>query len=244
MSEIWKPIPEYPGYDVSDHGQVRSYYKRVKNDGRGGAWKIADTPQRIMAGGSDGRYLYQFIKHESGEFRNVKTHVLIMLAFVGECPDGLEVCHNDNIKYNNRLDNLRYDTHANNMLDAAHAGGTGGRKLTNDQALKARQRYRDGESRDALEKELGVSRKNLSNCLRGKTFAHLGSENTVEYVRRITDTQVREMRELRQGGALLKELAERYNLDISAVSRLVRGMFRVKSGGPIDAGRILTNREK
>ena len=52
----------------------------------------------------------------------------------------------------------------------------------------------------------------------------------------LSDMQVQEMRELRQGRALLRELADRFNVDESTVSLVVRGLRRVEAGGPIDAG--------
>ncbi len=47
----------------------------------------------------------------------LKVHWVVMLAFVGPCPKGLIVCHNDGDKTNNRLSNLRYDTQRSNALD-------------------------------------------------------------------------------------------------------------------------------
>ena len=46
------------------------------------------------------------------------VHVLVLLAFIGPCPEGMEGCHYpDTNKANNRLSNLRWDTHAENMKD-------------------------------------------------------------------------------------------------------------------------------
>lgn len=46
----------------------------------------------------------------------------MLTAFVGPCPDGMEGCHNDGDPHNNRLDNLRWDTRANNARDAIRHG--------------------------------------------------------------------------------------------------------------------------
>lgn len=45
-----------------------------------------------------------------------------MLAFVGPCPDGMEVCHNDGNPENNRVENLRYGTRSDNMRDKRKHG--------------------------------------------------------------------------------------------------------------------------
>ena len=48
---------------------------------------------------------------------NNYIHRSVALAFLGETPDGMEVCHNNGIKSDNRLENLRFDTRSKNMLD-------------------------------------------------------------------------------------------------------------------------------
>jgi hypothetical protein len=48
---------------------------------------------------------------------------LVLEAFVGPCPDGLEACHWDDDPTNNRLSNLRWDTSIANKRDMARNGG-------------------------------------------------------------------------------------------------------------------------
>jgi len=45
------------------------------------------------------------------------VHRYVLLAFVGECPEGMQACHNDGNPGNNRLDNLRWGTPSNNNRD-------------------------------------------------------------------------------------------------------------------------------
>ncbi len=56
------------------------------------------------------------------------VHRLILLAFVGECPDGLQACHYDGDKSNCRLSNLRYDTPKGNAADKVRHGTNTWRK--------------------------------------------------------------------------------------------------------------------
>jgi hypothetical protein len=53
------------------------------------------------------------------------VHQLVMLAFVGPRPEGMEVRHLDGDKLNNALPNLRYDTHLENMRDLVRHGTHG-----------------------------------------------------------------------------------------------------------------------
>ncbi len=112
MPEQWKRIPGFPGYDVSTWGNVRSYFRQ-----KGGAWRIAETPQRFLRPGANQKgYPCVTLAHD-GTVRRCGIASLILLAFVGPVPAGMECCHNDSIKWNNQLRNLRYDTHAGNMAD-------------------------------------------------------------------------------------------------------------------------------
>ncbi len=50
------------------------------------------------------------------------VHRLVLEAFVGPCPPGMEGCHNNGDPWDNQLSNLRWDTHKNNMADAMSHG--------------------------------------------------------------------------------------------------------------------------
>jgi hypothetical protein len=40
---------------------------------------------------------------------------MVLFAFVGPCPEGMECCHENDVRDDNRIENLRWDTHANNL---------------------------------------------------------------------------------------------------------------------------------
>lgn len=45
------------------------------------------------------------------------AHPFVASAFLGPAPAGTEVCHNNGLRTDNRVSNLRYDTHGNNQRD-------------------------------------------------------------------------------------------------------------------------------
>jgi hypothetical protein len=57
------------------------------------------------------------ISDKRGVRRNLRGHVMVAFAFLGRRKKGMHICHYDDIKTNNRLDNLRYDTVSNNRKD-------------------------------------------------------------------------------------------------------------------------------
>lgn len=136
MPEQWKRIPGFPGYDVSDQGNVRSYYTRKSPRG------LAETPQEFLRPSIDNRgYLYVSLRN-NGKSKRCPVARLVLLAFVGPLPEGMESCHNDSIKWNNTLKNLRYDTHKGNMADMRRAPNV--RKLSPLQK-RLRARWKDIE---------------------------------------------------------------------------------------------------
>ena len=65
----------------------------------------------------------RYVILSGGDRRKVRrVHHLVLEAFVGPCPVGLEGCHWDDDKDTNHLNNLRWDTHGANMNDAVRNG--------------------------------------------------------------------------------------------------------------------------
>lgn len=50
-------------------------------------------------------------------------HQIVLEAFCGPCPDGMEVLHGNGIRTDNRLSNLRYGTRSENECHEQHMKG-------------------------------------------------------------------------------------------------------------------------
>lgn len=109
--EAWRPVPGYEGlYEVSSRGRVKSL---PRNTTRGGIMKL----QHGNAQGYHSVGLYKC------DVRTVHyVHYLVLLAFVGPRPDGLEVRHLDGDDLNNVLANLAYGTSGENKADMLRHG--------------------------------------------------------------------------------------------------------------------------
>lgn len=106
-TQTWKKIPDFALYEVSDGGQVRN---RVTGAVRK-PYVDRDGYQRLR--------LYR-----NGRAVNRSVHGLVLEAFVGPRPDGMEGCHGDGDKSNNSISNLRWDTHRANMGDLRKLGSS------------------------------------------------------------------------------------------------------------------------
>ena len=116
-TERWLPVPGWEGqYSVSDHGRVRSEARTVI-DKNGKSRRVI---QRILKPTPrvSGHLYLDFGRQKRG----LSVHGLVLLAFVGPCPDGLERLHWDDNPENNFLSNLRYGTRSENLQDALRNG--------------------------------------------------------------------------------------------------------------------------
>lgn len=139
-NEIWKPIPGFEGYEASDLGRVRSH--RIKGSNNLSRGYI------ILRGGTKKKgYKYVILRNNGLSF-NMQVHAIVMQAFFGQRPEGKEVCHNNGDKTDNRLSNLRYDTHAGNMRDAVNQG-----KMI--KSVDGRQRHVNQIQRNIIRKYIG-----------------------------------------------------------------------------------------
>lgn len=115
MSEHWKPVVGWEGlYEVSDHGRVRSL-DRVDRFGRSKPGVML-RPDANRTG-----HLRVHLYGPEGVSRP-GVHRIVLEAFVGPCPEGMEGCHNDGNPGNNRVGNLRWDTRSANHFDKMRHG--------------------------------------------------------------------------------------------------------------------------
>lgn len=118
--ETWRPIPGYEGsYEASDLGRVRSV-ERTITDRLGRSRRVRNRVLRPAVCKRGDRITHLSVVLGLGNPHHV--HRLIMLAFVGPRPEGLETCHNNGDPTDNRLENLRYDTNSANHLDMQRHG--------------------------------------------------------------------------------------------------------------------------
>lgn len=118
---MFVPVPGYEGiYEVSDEGEVRSLARRVPCSGGTKLLK-----ERILKPSltDDGYHVVTLYKNGSHE--TLRVHRIVLLAFVGPCPQGMETCHGDGSRTVNRLANLKWGTPEDNWIDRKRHGRIG-----------------------------------------------------------------------------------------------------------------------
>lgn len=162
--ERWLPVPGCEGfYEVSDLGRMRSVPRWVNSPILPGSRRF--SPGRVLrpAPNKDG-YL-SVVLSCNGHRRTRAVHTLVMLAFEGPCPEGMEVRHNDDDPGNCRHDNLQYGTSKENSADciARDRVPRGSRhinsKLTEGQVMLIRAR---NEPQRVLAAEYGITQSAVS----------------------------------------------------------------------------------
>jgi hypothetical protein len=124
QSSEWRPVVGYEGfYEVSDQGQVRSLDRNIEQASRNGTVYTRFIFGQVM-NPTVGNHGYPHVTlRRSGTSKLSVVHRLILEAFVGPCPDGMEACHDNDMKTDNRLVNLRWDTSKANKRDMIRNGG-------------------------------------------------------------------------------------------------------------------------
>lgn len=150
-------LEQYPGYAIADNGTV--WTCRIKGHRNG--WRDWRQLKPAKAG-----YGYWFVVFRvAGSPISRYVHHLVLETFGTRRPDGMECCHNDGNRDNNRIDNLRWDTPGNNTRDKAkHGTQARGQqcpvaKLTDADVAEIRRMYVKGcrmFGQHALAKRYGV----------------------------------------------------------------------------------------
>lgn len=172
--EEWRAIPGHDGYEVSDFGNVRSYYLKGNHIKKRSAYpRLLKT----VAGRKGGGYQTVSLKGADGKYRHKPVHRLVMLAFAGPCPDGKEVAHLNGDPTDARLSNLAYVTHAENE---SHKRAHGTRGVGERNSIAKLQNWQVEEIKYLAERSIpqakiaalfDISHKTVNDILRGASWS-------------------------------------------------------------------------
>jgi hypothetical protein len=178
VQERWLPVEGFPGYEVSDFGRVRSFWR--SRGGHGGQ-VISATPQRILKGHLN-RNGYRIVTlHSEERLHCLTVHRIVLEAFVGPRPPGGCCRHLDGIKTRNRLTNLAWGTYRENTLDKVTHGTVPNRKgmahplakITDQMVIKIRELCAHGHLQKDVAQMFDVAKPTVSDIVRRKKWKHI-----------------------------------------------------------------------
>lgn len=152
--EWWVDVVDYNGlYEVSTHGRVKSLERLSELDNRGVRRRLKS---KILVGYTSKEQCYPLVTLYKGkEAKKAYVHILVLTAFVGPCPIGMECRHLDRDTLNCRLSNLCWGTPSENKQDQVRHGtyrsppvfygeNHWNAKLNMEKAKQIRELYRTG----------------------------------------------------------------------------------------------------
>lgn len=202
LVEYWKPINGYSDrYLISSFGNV---YSIVSN-------KM--LKQKINSSGYATVHLRGTVEsHQS-------VHRLIALHFIKNEEQKQTVNHVDGVKLNNKISNLEWSTHAEQVrhaLDSNLIEPRGEHKYSPEFKLSVKNYY---EINNCSIKELARIFK-ISERSAGRFI--LFNERPVK----IKDSDIAVILQLRENGETLKSISQKFDCGISQIHRIVKGLSR------------------
>lgn len=177
--EEWKDISGYEGlYQVSNLGRVKGLDRVVKTkNGRTQSKKGMVLKNKLGTSG----YHY-VILYKDNKPKTIMNHTLVAYEFIGERPEGNDICHIDGDRFNNKLINLRYDTRAENFIDVYRVGKKNPNgKLTIDEVLEIRRLRKERSYTYAeLSKKFNISESQISAIVSRKSYKWLNDDGTIQ----------------------------------------------------------------
>lgn len=159
-SELWLPVVGYEGhYEVSNFGRVRSVPRVV--EGRWGPTKRLGCMLALKP--ANGRYMKASLCKD-GVLTQHQVHRLVLLAFVGEPPEGFVCDHIDCDIRNNNLSNLRWLSPADNSRRRAST------RLTKEIVRKIKSAKSQGRTTSEVAETMAISKHLVRNVYDGRSW--------------------------------------------------------------------------
>lgn len=169
MKEIWKDIPGYINlYQASNYGEIKS---------------LRFNKEIILKQKTDRSGHLRINLFKNNTRKEYQVHRLILETFIGRCPPGMECRHLDGNPKNNKLDNLKWGTHSENIKDSVKHGThfqpdhRGSKccfsKLNNNKIIEIRQLHLEGKSDTEIAKIYSVNKSTINRIINKKLWKHV-----------------------------------------------------------------------
>lgn len=163
-------VPGFDCYCVSKTGIVltcRAYYQSGYGLWRQPKIVTSSAHYRIVAMRKKGKWYWR------------KIHRVVLETYVGPCPSGMQGCHNNGIRKDNNLSNLRWDTSKSNAFDRSRHGHTRigdlnfNSKLNAEKVRTIRKLKASGKSFSHIARVYKVAVPTICSVVHGRTWRHV-----------------------------------------------------------------------
>ena len=172
----FRTLSRFPNYRFGSDGSVWSRRNWAGKQGQLAQWRRL-RDRRV----SRSTHLKVNLVDSSGHRADHLVHRLVLEAFRGPCPPGLECRHGNDVGNDNRVDNLSWGTRSQNRHDCVRNGrdrspkgeANARSKLTEEDVRQVRRRRAAGESQQSIADSLGVTQRVISLIDRNLSWVHV-----------------------------------------------------------------------
>ena len=218
-------IPDWPGYHVTPEGEVWSRHKMVRYSFvLGDKWYRMNVRLKGRKGinrfnENTGRPFVNLSRYEDGHYiqKKVLVHRLVALTYIPNPENKPCVCHKDNNRTNNRVENLYWGTYKENTQQCIQDGRfkPGGRDILDEFSINCLlYEYNLGKPRSILKKKFGVSDSSITRIINTHGKPRFGNYKFKDiYPSVIKDYQ---------NGMKVKDICDKYSIGHTTLNNYLR----------------------
>lgn len=173
----WKDVVGYEGYyKVSNLGRVKSLDRITKRNSN----TVRKIKGKMLKPFTPKNNYKRYSLCKGSYIKNITSHRLVLDAFIGINPGGMQGSHMDGNPLNNNANNLRWESCSdNNLRKKDHGTNNDGEsnclsKLTNNKVLEIRKIYSRGNiTYREIAGMFNITKPNVGYIVNRKTWRHI-----------------------------------------------------------------------
>ena len=233
MMNYWcrRPIPGYPEYAADNWGDIWTLWRMARLSTGRVVWSLGTEWTKMRKQLTRSGHYRLGLRRPDGTKKNKLVHCLVLEAFIGPCPPGLECRHKNGLPGDNFVGNIVWGTRSENANDRGRHGVRSFRGeghvcavMTEEEVLLARKLSADGMLLKDIVSKLGHNMGTVQSAIVGKSWSHL--PNAKRYggqSRKITEDVANTIKSRLQSGEPPKSIARSLGISNAIV-------YQIKSG--------------
>lgn len=196
-------IKNWPGYHISKRGRLYKYYPKRN------LWML-------MKGTISRNRTYHILRNDNKRTR-IQASRLVALTWIPNPENKPCVCHKDNDRTNNRVENLYWGTYKENTQQCIRDGRfkPGGRDILDEFSIDCLlYEYNLGKPRSILKKKFGISDSSITRIINLKSKPKFGNYKFKDIYQDIINDY--------QEGMLVRDICNKYSIGHTTLNNYLR----------------------